>query len=288
MSKKISRCYYAVIGLPPECTAEEIRSAYKKLALQRHPDKLIHSGLSAEEATARFQELAQAYQVLSDPNARTCYDSKRYQVQTRQPKPSSAFSNLFRSMSKATFSGYGDTDNGFYKVYSDIFDRIYKAEVDFAMDSGSVPEAPGMGNLDSPYEEVEKFYEYWTGFDTVIEFGFEEKKMELKAREVYAQRVRKFAETVKSKDKRVIDMEEGKKKLLRKLNEKKRIVESHCVLCDQKFKSEQQLKNHKQSKKHKQRMSMRDRYRDDDDNDEEEQMIKEYMNFMLDKEEDVN
>ncbi|KAK2965917.1 hypothetical protein RJ640_005333 [Escallonia rubra] len=48
------------------CTADEIRSAYRRLALQRHPDKLAQFGVSP----AAFQELAAAYKVFSDPRAR--------------------------------------------------------------------------------------------------------------------------------------------------------------------------------------------------------------------------
>ncbi|KAK2982885.1 hypothetical protein RJ640_003541 [Escallonia rubra] len=48
------------------CTADEIRSAYHRLALQRHPDKFAQFGVSP----AAFQELAAAYKVFSDPRER--------------------------------------------------------------------------------------------------------------------------------------------------------------------------------------------------------------------------
>jgi DnaJ-class molecular chaperone len=51
-SEKPKRCHYEVLGLSRDCSADEIRSAYKKMALQRHPDKLVQSGLSQAEATA--------------------------------------------------------------------------------------------------------------------------------------------------------------------------------------------------------------------------------------------
>ncbi|KAK2992595.1 hypothetical protein RJ640_027908, partial [Escallonia rubra] len=49
-----------------DCTADEIHSAYCRLALQRHPDKLAQFGVSP----AAFQELAAAYKVFSDPRER--------------------------------------------------------------------------------------------------------------------------------------------------------------------------------------------------------------------------
>jgi DnaJ family protein A protein 5 len=69
--------HYEVLGLSRDCSADEIRSAYKK---KRHPDKLFQSGLSQAEATAQFQELAHAYEVLSDPKERALYDSHRSQI----------------------------------------------------------------------------------------------------------------------------------------------------------------------------------------------------------------
>ncbi|KAA8893206.1 chaperone protein dnaJ 6 [Sphaerosporella brunnea] len=64
---------YEILGVPNTATAEEIRSAYRKLALQRHPDKAP----AAERAAAHtaFQELAFAYAILSDDARRARYDS---------------------------------------------------------------------------------------------------------------------------------------------------------------------------------------------------------------------
>ncbi|KAL0001361.1 hypothetical protein SO802_015142 [Lithocarpus litseifolius] len=83
-----------------DCAADENRSAYKKLALQRHPDKLVQSGLSHAEATAQFQELAQAYKVLSDLKERTWYDLHQSQIifsdlNSNSVAPNSAIPNLF-------------------------------------------------------------------------------------------------------------------------------------------------------------------------------------------------
>ncbi|CAA3014794.1 DNAJ JJJ1 homolog [Olea europaea subsp. europaea] len=62
MASSEKRCLYEVLGLNRDCTPDEIRSAYKKMALQRHPDKLVQSGVPEAEATAAFQELVNAYE----------------------------------------------------------------------------------------------------------------------------------------------------------------------------------------------------------------------------------
>ncbi|KAK3003200.1 hypothetical protein RJ639_018573 [Escallonia herrerae] len=96
-----------------DCTADEIHSAYRWLALQRHPDKLAQFGVSPVEATVAFQELAAAYEVFSDPHECACYS---------------------------------DTCKGYYKVYSDVFKKIYRNEISFAkklgLGLGLVKEAP--------------------------------------------------------------------------------------------------------------------------------------------------
>jgi len=62
--------YYQILGVPPVATAEDIKVQYRKLALKLHPDK----NRDDPHATERFQELQEAYEVLSDVERRTAYD----------------------------------------------------------------------------------------------------------------------------------------------------------------------------------------------------------------------
>ncbi|KAJ6394300.1 hypothetical protein OIU77_023511 [Salix suchowensis] len=68
--------FYQVLGLNKDCTATELRNAYKKLALRWHPDRFPASGNSkfVDEAKKKFQAIQQAYSVLSDTNKRFLYD----------------------------------------------------------------------------------------------------------------------------------------------------------------------------------------------------------------------
>jgi len=64
------RDLYDVLGVAFDATEGQIRNAYLRLALRNHPDK--HGG--TDEAKARFQEIGEAYFVLSDPDRRAVYD----------------------------------------------------------------------------------------------------------------------------------------------------------------------------------------------------------------------
>ncbi|ESQ51969.1 hypothetical protein EUTSA_v10017431mg [Eutrema salsugineum] len=65
--------HYKVLELNCDASDDEIRSNFIRLALKWHPDKLKEG----DSATSRFQEINEAYQVLSDPFTRQEYDKKR-------------------------------------------------------------------------------------------------------------------------------------------------------------------------------------------------------------------
>jgi molecular chaperone DnaJ len=65
------RDYYEILGVSRNATTEEIKSAYRRLAKQYHPDMNPHNRKEAEE---KFKELSEAYEVLVDPEKRKLYD----------------------------------------------------------------------------------------------------------------------------------------------------------------------------------------------------------------------
>ena len=64
------RDYYKILGVSRGASADEIKSAYRKLAMQYHPDR----NPGDKQAEDRFKEMNEAYQVLSDPQKRARYD----------------------------------------------------------------------------------------------------------------------------------------------------------------------------------------------------------------------
>ena len=65
------RDYYEILGVSKDASPDEIKSAYRKLARQYHPDVSKEPKEVAEE---KFKEISEAYEVLSDANKRSLYD----------------------------------------------------------------------------------------------------------------------------------------------------------------------------------------------------------------------
>ena len=64
------RDYYEVLGVQKNANADEIKKAYRKAAIQYHPDK----NPGDKQAEEKFKEAAEAYDVLSNPDKRARYD----------------------------------------------------------------------------------------------------------------------------------------------------------------------------------------------------------------------
>ncbi len=91
----VTRDYYSTLGLTPDSSAEEIKKAYRKLAMQYHPDR--NGG--NPEGEERLKEINEAYQILGNEEKR-----RRYDLQYRQPFENHVFYE-------------GDVDNDFVSVF---------------------------------------------------------------------------------------------------------------------------------------------------------------------------
>jgi len=86
---------YAVLGITPNATNDEVRHAYRALALKWHPDKVSDRSkrnvVAIEAATRRFQEVQGAYEVLADPDRRRQHDEDLFRERCRTAPQSQGF-----------------------------------------------------------------------------------------------------------------------------------------------------------------------------------------------------
>lgn len=66
------RDFYEILGVPKNASEDEIKKAYRKLAMKHHPDR--NQGDSAKAAEEKFKEAKEAYEMLSDAQKRAAYD----------------------------------------------------------------------------------------------------------------------------------------------------------------------------------------------------------------------
>ncbi|XP_010235192.1 uncharacterized protein LOC100823179 isoform X2 [Brachypodium distachyon] len=119
---------YAVLGVASDCSASELRSAYKKLAMKWHPDKCADAGSSgggSEAAKARFQKIQGAYAVLSDPNKRILYDVGAYDSDGDDDGAGEILGDILEAMNQTVphENGEGDSLEELQTQFEELFLR---------------------------------------------------------------------------------------------------------------------------------------------------------------------
>ena len=104
MTDMAKRDYYEVLGVDRNASASDIKKAYRKLAIQYHPDKNPDN----KEAEEKFKEAAEAYSVLSDPDKKARYDQF-------------GFEGVSGAGGGSGFGGAGMDINDIFSMFGDIF-----------------------------------------------------------------------------------------------------------------------------------------------------------------------
>ncbi len=105
--------YYKILGVAKTATADEIKKAYRKLAVKYHPDK----NLNNKQAEEKFKEANEANEVLSDVDKRKKYDELGENWNRQQAQPDERYGNPNRGYSSGTEFNEGS--------FSDFFENIF-------------------------------------------------------------------------------------------------------------------------------------------------------------------
>ena len=109
MSDEKKRDYYEVLGVEKSASTDDIKKAYRKKALQYHPDR----NPGDKEAEAKFKECNEAYEVLSNDEKRSRYDQYGFAGVDPNFNPNAGFGG--------GFGGFGDAFSGFGDIFGDLF-----------------------------------------------------------------------------------------------------------------------------------------------------------------------
>lgn len=150
-------CYYELLDVQPSANDNELKKAYRKKALQYHPDK---NPDNIDESTQIFAKIRAAYEVLSDPQERAWYDSHKQQILSDDAVPDDGSfdcevdasvtgvttDELLMFFNSALYTKLDDSPAGFFQIAGKIFARLAKDEV-------SAGQRGGLTSFDK-YEDI--------------------------------------------------------------------------------------------------------------------------------------
>lgn len=126
-----SKDYYSILGVSNSATPQEIKKAYRKLALEYHPDRN-----KSKEAEEKFKEINKAYEVLSDPKKKQQYDQFGH----------AAFEQGGMGSAGGPFGGGFGRQSGNYGPFT------------YTYSTGNGQGGPDFGGFSDPFEIFEQFF----------------------------------------------------------------------------------------------------------------------------------
>jgi len=117
----MAKDHYAVLGTDRNATRNQIRDRFRKLARERHPDRF--QGIERERAELAFQEITEAFNVLSDPERRRQHD-----MELTRPEASTAGSDVARLLRFHMEAGVQFYRDGNLGQAADAFERAISAD----------------------------------------------------------------------------------------------------------------------------------------------------------------
>jgi len=119
--------YYEVLGVARDASTDEIKKAYRRLALEWHPDR--HPEDRRAEAEVRFKRISEAYEVLSDPEKRKRYDRFGENWEHGQEfTPPSGQRTMTREEFERAFGGTSGFSDFFHGMFGDLFRRDFEGQ----------------------------------------------------------------------------------------------------------------------------------------------------------------
>lgn len=191
--------YYVLLDVDSIASDKDLKKAYRKKALQYHPDK---NPDNIEEATKIFAEIRLAYEVLSDPQERAWYDAHKNQILREDSDKYNSddedyvdpditgltTEDVLKYFDPSLYSRIDDTPLGMYQSASRLLNKLAEEEIiagrqqglnDYNKFQDDDPEDsvnvkyPKFGNTKSDYSiHVRDFYQVWSSFTSVKTFSW--------------------------------------------------------------------------------------------------------------------
>ncbi|KAL9650976.1 hypothetical protein ABK040_015079 [Willaertia magna] len=255
--------YYRLLELPRRWLSNknEIRKAYKKKVKQYHPD---HQKDIQDDSL--FKILTKGYEILMDDKKKVLYDS----------------SEKFDESVPTYFVNQNEDETiKFFKVFSPVFERWSKW-------SRAYPNVPKLGDMNTSYEDVEKFYNFWFAFKSWRDYGFElneynedqadsgaerrwirkeNEKLNSKRKKQEKAKINEICELAKKNDPRIKRKLEEEIKLKKQREEEARLREIERIVKEEELRQQEeerkkQLEREEKERKQKEREEYEKRMRE--------------------------